>query len=377
MQPSPLRGIAFTALALTGALAPPVQGQAPDRTAQEEFFPRHGVLVTGYGSAGYRAILADSATPNDFQAAASPIFLFQIADRFLFEAEVEFALEEGVTEAELEYAQADVALTNNLKVVAGKFLLPFNIFTERLHPSWINSFVSTPPLYGGHHGSASPAAPLIPVLSDVGVQLRGTFDLGRFSYLTAAAFVSQGPRPAMEEEGEEPMGEEELPEIAFGTNFEDNNENKMVGARVGVGLAPYIEANLSVMRGDYDDDGALAFTGVGAHVEARYSSLSVHGEWVFTRVDVADELTGDVEPLDRHGYWAQASYRFQGWEPEVRWGQIFEGDLDGETVTEDGRQLTVGLVYWLQPSVGLKAEYLINSGEHDDDRVAVQWAFGF
>lgn len=370
------RGAALLICLLAPALPARAQTPAPAQGGGS-FFPRHGVLVTGYGSAGYHAVFADSVTPNNFQAAASPIFLFQIADRFLFEAEVEFALEEGVTEAELEYAQVDYSLTNNLTVVAGKFLLPFSIFTERLHPSWINTFVTTPPLYGGHHGGGAPADPLIPILSDVGAQLRGTFDVGRFSYVTAAAFVSQGPRPAMEEEPAPGAEEHPFPELAFGTNFEDNNTGKMVGGRVGFGLAPYFEANLSGMRGSYDDAGDLVFSGYGLHLEGRYSGLTVHGEWISTGQDVVDEVTGEVHRLDRQGYWAQLGYRYQAWEPELRWGQIFEADLNGEPATEAGDQLGLGLVYWMQPSVGLKAEYLVNSGEHDADRIALQWAFGF
>lgn len=35
--------------------------------------------------------------------------LFQISDRFLFEAELEFELEEGITETGLEYAQIATA----------------------------------------------------------------------------------------------------------------------------------------------------------------------------------------------------------------------------------------------------------------------------
>lgn len=47
--------------------------------------------------------------------------------------------------------------------------------------------------------------------------------------------------------------------------------------------------------------------------------------------------------------------------------------------TEPGRQLALGLAYWLTPAVVLKAEYDINREEHqtDNDRFALQWAFGF
>lgn len=365
----------------------PIQAQTNggDGDDRSLLFPRHGFLVTGYGSAGYRATFADGETPNNFRASLSPILLWQIADRFLFESELEFALEEGVTEAELEYAQIDYSLTNNAKVVAGKFLLPFNIFTERMHPTWINSFISPPALYGGHHGSAGPVEPMLPVLSDVGVQVRGTYTLGRFSYLTVSGFVSQGPRAEVgdeevgHEDEEEDHEEDHVPELEFGTNFEDNNEDKMVGGRLGAGIAPYFEANVSAMTGAYDAAGDLRFTSYGAHLEGRYAGFELHGEWMRTEQEVAEEESGEIETLDRDGYWVQLSYRHRKWEPEVRWTQLFEGQLHEETVMEDGRQLALGLAYWMEPSLGLKIEYLFNGedADLDNDRFALQWAFGF
>lgn len=406
----------FSGLLLVLPVAAQGQSQGGDDDGAP-FFPRHGFLVTGYGSAGYRATLAAGSTPNDFKASLAPVFLWQISDRFLFEGELEFRLEEGVTEAELEYAQIDYSLTDNVKLVAGKFLLPFNVFTERMHPTWINSFVSPPPVYGGHHGGAGPAEALLPVLSDVGFQARSTFNLGRFGYLTASGFVTQGPRIEAEEgggHGSEEAGtaasfrsfrspgarlapdpatrrasaavsssEEEhghhVPEVVFGTNFEDNNEDKMVGGRIGGGIAPYFEVDVSAMTGEYDDAGDLRLTSYGAHAEGRYAGFELHGEWIRTEQQVADEETGEISTLTRDGYWAQLSYRYRKWEPQVRWGQLFEGDLHGETVKEDGEQLALGLAYWLEPSLGLKAEYLINYEDADlaNNRLALQWAFGF
>ncbi len=121
--------------------------ESPSDT-EEAVSPGHAFLVSGYGSASFRAVFAENSTPNNFAALIAPIFLFQASDRFLFEAELEFELEEGVTVTQLEYAEVLYGLTNNLKVGAGKFLLPFNAFTERVHPTWINKFVSPPPIYG-------------------------------------------------------------------------------------------------------------------------------------------------------------------------------------------------------------------------------------
>lgn len=373
---------ALVALGLLLVLASPALCQSTEGAEVPSlYFPGHGFMITGYGGASYQATFADGTTPNDFKATLNPVLLWQIGDQFLFESEIEFGLEEGQTETELEYAQIDYSLNDNLKLVAGKFLLPFNIFGERMHPTWINGFVSFPAIYGGHHGGSGPAPPLIPVLNDVGVQARSTFNVGRFGYLTAAAFVSQGPaleEPGADEEPTEPHAHE-IPEVVWGTNFEDNNQDKMIGGRVGVGVAPYFEVNLSALTAAYDPEGDLRFSAYGLHGEGRYRDFELHGEWIHTDQDVPDEDTGEVNVLGRDGYWAQLSYRIRKWEPEVRWSQIFESDLEEETATPGGRQLALGVAYWLQPSLAVKAEYLINDEETevDNDRLAVQWAFGF
>lgn len=391
---------AFASLCLVAGSA---RAQEPtgSREPDEAIFPNHGFLVTGYGAAGYRATFAQDETPNNFSALLAPIFLFQISDRFLFEGEVEFELEEGVTVASLEYAQIDISMTDNLRLVFGKFLLPFNTFTERLHPTWINPFVSTPAIYGGH-GAAAPTDPLLPILSDVGAQLRGGFALGDAGFLTGALFVSQGPRPEAEEhqEGEE-EGEAavaasfapaagtslfggssgEVGEVAFGDNFDDNNENKMVGGRLGVGIAPYVELNVSAMTGAYDDAGDLDFTTFGAHLEARHRGFLLHGEWVRTEQEVFDEEEPqEVVSLNRDGYYVMLGYQYGKWQPLVRWSQIFDGDLEGESVVDSGNQLALGVAYWLRPSLVLKGEYLLNyegEADRDNNRLAVQWGFGF
>ncbi|MEX0600585.1 MAG: hypothetical protein WD205_08080, partial [Rhodothermales bacterium] len=251
------------------------QSGSDTETDAGRFFPRQGFMLSGYGGAGYDVLLADGSRPNDFSAVFAPIMLFQISDRFLFEGELEFEIEEGATETGLEYAQIDMAATNNLTLIAGKFLLPFNVFSERLHPTWINRLVSSPALYGGH-GALTPTDPLVPMLSDVGIQLRGAFAVGRFSTITAEAFVTQGPMPAADEHAEEPDeagdGHQEAPaggtvapdDLAFGSDFTDNNEDKMIGGRIGFGVAPHVEFNISGMTGAFDAAGDLRFSALGA-----------------------------------------------------------------------------------------------------------------
>lgn len=398
--------VGLTAALLLFALPSATWGQEAPSGEASQFFPRHGFVLTGYGAAGYSMVFEENAQPNNFSALVAPVLLFQISDRFLFESELEFELEEGVTMTRLEYAQVDLSLSNNLTFVGGKFLLPFNTFTERYHPTWINQFVSMPPLYGGHHGGTGPASSLLPVLSDVGAQLRGSFRIGQFGFLTASAFISQGPSPEAGHDEEEEESTEEgghnhstvknttllngdddhhgaaaPTSVVHGATFTDNNEDKMFGGRVGFGLAPYFEVNLSGMTAAYDSSGNQRFSALGAHVEGRYSGFTVHGEWIQTIQEVgADAVREGDDTLSRSGYWLQSSYRHRKWEPLIRWSQIFDGNLGDEIVFPGGDQLGLGLNYWIEPSLFVKAEYLINledGGEATSNQLALQLAFGF
>ncbi len=369
------------------------QGQPQTKSPAQAFFPRQGFLLTGYGGAGYNAVFADGNNPNNFSALFAPIMLFQISDRFLFEGEFEFEIEDGVTATDLEYAQVDVSLNNNFTLIAGKFLLPFSTFSERFHPSWINRLVSFPATYGAHGAAAPPFDPLLPIVKDIGVQLRGAFTTGPFSTITAEVFVTQGPTPAPEEEpaaAPKAVGADGVDEgpvdLAFGNNSADNNQNKLVGGRVGYSIAPYFEVNVSGMTGAYDDTGDLQFSAMAVHLEARHRQFTVHSEIIQTwqeflplAADPGKALANHIETLSRNGYWVQLAYRTGKWQPVVRWSQLFKGKVAGETVVEDGRQLALGIDYWFEPTLALKTEYLINDESVDiaNNRLAIQLAFAF
>lgn len=154
----------------------------------------------------------------------------------------------------------------------------------------------------------------------------------------------------------------------------------MIGGRLGFGLAPYFELNLSAMTADYDPVGQLRFTAYGAHLEARHRALELHGEWLLTRQDVtATDDPTQVEALERNGYFVQAGYRVGNWEPVARWTQTLKGEVEGVTLFAGGEQLGLGLAYWFTPTLVAKAEYLLHFEDADveNDQLALQWAFGF
>ena len=369
------RALVGGTFALSLLLVPSLSAQeAEAAAASQPTVPTNTFLVTGYGTVGYAA-RTQGDNINAFTASISPIFLFQFEDRILFEAEFEFELQEGVTETGLEYAQLDYVANDNLTFVAGKFLLPFGVFGERLHPTWINKFATAPPLYG-HHVSEFGVRPLMPILSDIGVMGRATVTPGRWQ-LSLNGYLAQGP--ALEGELHEPDPNDfEAPEFEFPASSSDNNTGKMPGLRVDIALPPWFEVNGSFLNGDYDPEGFLDFTGWNLAAEFRHQAFELRGEYMQVRQEV--EALEGFQTLRRHGFYAQAAYRFGPWEPVLRWTQVFDDQLDGTRVAEGAWQAGFGLDYWFSSSVALMAGYEMNreSGvELDNDRVVVHVAFGY
>lgn len=352
----------------TLALASTPRIGATQESGSARIVPTNHVVLSGYGTVGYLNRPGSEDNQNQFTALFAPVFLYQFQDKILFEAELEFELEDGVTSTGLEYAQVSYIANDNLVLGAGKFLLPFGVFGERIHPSWINKFATPPPIFG-HHVSEFGAEPIIPILSDIGAQARATLRPGPFA-INLNGYVTQGP--AIED------GDEEIPEIGFPASSGDNNAGKTLGARLDFALPPMFEVNFSIMNGDYDDAGVLDFTGYNVAGEFRSRGIEIRGEYVQTRQEI--ETFEGFPTLKRHGFYGQAAYRVASWEPVLRWTQIFDSTLGGELEDEGAWQMGVGLDYWFAPSIALMAAYEINREqgiELDNDRFIIHFAFGF
>lgn len=393
------RGAATCALLTMAVLtALPASAQVPGTSSGTV-----SAVLAGYGTANYGGTFAD-AYAHDFSTSVSPILLFGAGDDVLFEAEFEFGLEGGETTTALEYAQIDYLGFERFQFSFGKFLLPFGVFGERLHPSWINRMPTMPALYGHAHGGVAEGA-LLPILSDLGFMGRANVDLGGRTHLDVSLYVTQGPMIVEEHaeeagggaedghvhgvapggpfaspghDGEEPVaggsGEPfEIPLVAFGIATSDNNQNKMIGARVGVVTAPGLEVYLSGFHAMYDPGAFMDYTGANLTVEWRGGGTEVRGEGVLLRQEFQNDDVFDT--LEQTGYYLQVARRYGDLEPVARWSQLLDGKV-GEDVARPGRkELALGLNYWVSQSVPLKIAYAFVPDF--DDRVLVQWAFGF
>ena len=352
-------------------------------------------LFTGYGAVGFNDV---DGEPSTFSAVFAPIFHYQLSKNLHVLIEPEFELEDDELEIGLELGEIDFFLNDYVTLGAGKILLPFNVFSQRFHPTWINKMPNLPIIYGhgGHSGQG-----IVPILSDIGAQVSGGVPLNFFegSKINYAFYLVNGPRVESEDEHSEGVeeaggehdettttaneeGEHEengngggQTNLVFGNNFTDINSNKAFGGRIGFLPVWNWEIGGSFMLGDAEDD--IDFFMYGFDTEFQYRGLLVLGEFIH----LENDNIGGGE-TEKNGYYAQGSYRLSGipiqnryigsfingLEPVFRYGKNY---LPGR----DQEQYAIGLDWWLLSSVPLKIAYEFNNGL--PDRFMIQWAFGF
>lgn len=265
-------------------------------------------LMRGYAHAGFEIVDENSSFVSGTFA---PIFLWRQSDRILFEAEAEIAYEtEGVSFA-LEYANLSYILNDYLVFRFGNFLTPFGIFGERLHPNWINRF-PTNPLGFDHHNPVGPFA-------EFGAELRGAAPLGD-AQINYAVYVSNGPTLQVD-----PASDPISVNTSY-QNFSDNNDNKAVGARVG--LLPFSTKSLELgVSGQYakigdrdtgfEDIGSLMYaldlTLSKNSLTAIKGSIDLKGQWNYVdedRFQLVDATgTSTLVDNDKSAWFARFSYR--------------------------------------------------------------------
>ncbi len=347
-------------------------------------------VIAGYGDVSYfeRSDLAPEGTYSNVQARFVPIFLFQLSEKIHIEAEVEFALDEtGATEAVLEYADMHYFLNDNTTITAGKFLVPFGQFGPNLHPSWINRLASPPAIYG--HGGNGAMTPLMPVLSDTGVNVRNVFRIGGARLFTDFYVVS-GPREegAADADGEsgghsflkDPgSGDGFFPAVELESAAGDNNGKMALGGRMALAFLPQWEVGLSFYQGAYDHEGRLDYRAQALDVNWIGTYATVRGEWIKTRTDFIDEGDGQIDVFARDGWYVQGAWQLR--QLGKSWLNPVELVLRRSAINGmlGGQRWTFGVNYWLESSAALKLAYedtSLDDGD-TDTRLLAQLAFGF
>lgn len=318
-------------------------------------------VLSGYGFSGYTDA---PGAPSSFNAGFNPIFLWRPSPRILFEGEIEIELEEGESHFELEYADVAFILHDLATLEAGKFLTPFGIYFERLHPAWITKLPEAPMAFG--HAGLAPSTTL-------GAQVRGGIPLGpvRVGY---ALYVANGP--ALDIGSIEPMDAGTL----SAENFDDTNDNKAAGGRIAVLPIPALEIGYSALTAQVSAIGTsreevgvlvqgadLSFTKAVALLRG---VIDFRAEAVRSQMDRAtydpDGTLGfgpvTFDNLRTSGY-AQLAWRPSGVGPAfvrklevvARWDRL---DLPTDAPDAmDETRVTGGLNYWITPSIVLKGAY--------------------
>lgn len=364
--------------------------------AQEAGSPTANLVLAGYGSASWGA-KTQGEFQNEFTASVSPVLLYDFGSDLLFEAELEFGLSGEATTTTLEYAQIDYMGFETVVLVAGKFLLPFGVFGERIHPTWINKLPTAPLLYGHAHGGVAEGS-LLPVLSDAGGMFRWAQPTSSATRMDLSLFVTQGPKivedvahddgdtheavvaaPAQQLStvpGHDDAGiasAYEIPSVGFGVSFSDNNTNKMLGGRFGIVHGGTFEAYVSAFHARYDPGNFLDYNGFSLSAEWRSGPFEIRSEGVLVQQEF--EAESSFERLEQPGYYVQASRRFGGFEPVVRWDQLLDGKVNSEVVRPGRDVLALGLTYWMGVTAPIKLAYEIEQDQ--SDRFILQWAMGF
>lgn len=321
--------------------------------------------LAGYGTVSLMQERGDGGgDKTSFTTSFNPIFLYSYQNKFLFTSELELGLSsDGETEVELEQAHLTYDIGEHALMNAGRFLLPFGTFSERLHPAWINKLgMNTPIHYNKEVGIFTGA------LRDNGLQLRGHIPLGEVSKGTFQAFTASGPTYVA-------VGSDER--LRFGSSVDLSSPT--VGGRLGFLPIPNAEIGLSYMGGKIQratDNANRRYRAASLDAEYHLRGIVVRGEYV----DLAHDLD-DGESVKSRGLYAQLSSpltllnaSLSKFESVLRYGQVRRDKRFGnfQNVTET----SFGINYYHAPFIK-SALSVTNYSVNELDRIDLTTSFAF
>lgn len=271
---------------------------------------------------------------------------------------VEVEYEHAGTEIALEYGYIAYLGIPHLRLVGGKFILPFNRWNKDVHPTFISKMPDRPIVYN----NVFPAT-----YSDVGVMASGASAVGTSARIMYDVYVVNGLKGDADESDftELRANDREKP---------DRDDNKAVGGRLGVEF-PQAGLGISAYRGDYaktaTDGLGISFLGLDGDVH--WQGLELRGEYVRASQDLT---TGDAN--ERSGYYVQAAYATPlNLEPTVRFSAIDFAEASG-----DAQELGIGVNYFLSASGTLRFAYYFEMEEEaafekDNNKFVTQFVVVF
>jgi hypothetical protein len=345
------------------------------------------LTIAGAMAVGYSKI---QGIPGGFYYGEfSPDFFVKLNDWILLEAEAALGSESSPSAT---FLQADFLVNDWLTIVAGRFVAPIGFFNERLNNPWINKLPADAP------GSAPlPWMQVLPAMSLMGVQARGSFYLGTSPLkLEYAAYVSNGlnvtPATANAPTADEVANLENMTDtFAIITN------NKAFGGRLGLWWPEVgLEGGLSGMySGDYlavSQDLSIGLWALDLNYhkgnwDARFEYGAMYQQAPSSVVDANTNTTIPQSNIRRDGLYGQLAYRpwdarnkylqrteyvyrfswaeFHGIDPNALVTSSYPTPIDAPIRRY---QNEFGINYYFYQRMELKVAYQINTEPHNPQR---------
>lgn len=312
--------------------------------------------------------------------------LWQPHERILVEAELETSLDGADTHIELGYADASFIVNKYLSIRAGKFISPWGIFQDRLHPGWINKLPTVPVGSGEDDWAVGP-------MNEIGIDLRGGIPLGS-AKMNYSLYVSNNAQLVTDTTDYSKQGT-----LMYGYINASNNK-KTVGGRIG--FLPFSSSSLEIgvsfrngKVGDktttYKDIGARQYAFDLTYVEQLdfiKGLFDVKAQWNFENIDRATytgpaDATGNTAYTfdnKRNSLFAQAAYRpsmsqskiLKKTELVFRYAGLNPANSPNGPATI--KQYTYGIDFWYNWRTVVKAAW---QSQQNNNIFFVQVAVGF
>jgi hypothetical protein len=344
------------------------------------------LLITGGFDAGFTN---QKHSNSSFNVGFNPMFLWELNDRLLFQGDIDMKLtgpnQNGTnsgTDTKLSSAFLSYLLNDYATIGMGLFPVPFTAYHNHFDPAWINKLPSDPLIYGDN-GIAPDTA--------VGVFVTGAYP-NKQSKINYAAWVTNGPALITEDPAS-------AGSLNF-DNFNDQNNNKAIGGRLGLMLTPSLEIGYSAQYSKVSPDNFKSLTSTMQGIDLNYvkkidsikGRLTTRGAYVWSQLGKATyDPTGvhGFGPLrfnnNRDGGYIEMAYRPTEVEDKFLKNLEFVLRYDRLNVASaapgggNRSQWTSGIDYWITPKTVFKTAYTFDNqqGGPGQSGFFVQLATGF
>lgn len=333
----------------------------------------HETLFSGNMRVGYSKINNNIGSP-DIILRIHPYW--RMGDRLLAKVDTQFTYDEtNRSQLFLFFAELMYIVNNYVVVKVGQLLPPFGYYQEQIHVEWINKLTDEPlPMQDE----------LIAPTSDLGLMVRAALPLPGLARLALAVSVTNGPQ-VIDNHPTQPLSltnnhTHQEPNKPGGLLFgraNDNNDNKGITALARLYLMPELAIGFSTLQARVGAD-KTAFSKIWASMydvdvsgylvaEPLATRFELRMEYVRSQVGRADYDGTGAYANRRSGYYAQLAARPLLVQNDIINRMELVARVDSVSMPDDfpgmsnQRRGTVGLLYWLWPSVVLKADYQVAS----------------